>query len=267
LILASSAVAQRLALEDIVAVAPATADVSAFRRDGHVRIRGFYSAGDIARLNAALQRAKQQVRRPNGDADRSLVRDPFLSRHSEDVAAFTCDPRLGALAAHLLGARRIRLIHDVLLEKGCGQGETPWHRDSDFWSFDGIGALTAWIPLQETPLSMSPLRYASRSHHRTNVRPPDRLASAFIPFRYRVAASALETGDVVLHHYNTLHGAAPNRELRPRRALAVHFIDADARFRAPRSAEQVEHAVRCGWIQLANGEPFTDDIAPLVAAA
>lgn len=249
------------------AALPNEADLRAFRRDGHLRIPGFYREADITRLDMALRCAKQRARRPAGDADDSLIRDAFLSRQSDEVGAFATDPRLGTLAALLLGARRVRLIHDVLFEKGFGQGATPWHRDSDFWSFDGIGALTAWIPLQHTSLAMSPLRYASGSHRRPHDRPAHRFSGAFVALRYRVASSALDVGDVVLHHHRTLHGAARNREQHPRRAFAVHFIDADARFRSPRCAAQLEHAVRCGWIRLCDGDPFTDEIAPLVEAA
>jgi ectoine hydroxylase-related dioxygenase (phytanoyl-CoA dioxygenase family) len=244
-----------------------TADVEAFRRHGHVRVHGFYREAEIARIAAVLQKAKRAAQRPAGDADRSLTRDAFLSRHCDEVAAFTQDRRLGALAAYLLGARSIRLIHDVLLEKGYGQGDTPWHRDSDFWAFDGIGAVTAWIPLQPTSLAMSPLRYASGSHRSRNSRPERRFSRTLVPLRYRVHSSELDAGDVVLHHYRTLHGAGRNRERQPRRALAVHLIDGDARVRLPRCAEQLEHAVRCGWMRLQDGEPFTDEIAPLVYEA
>src|SRR5579872_7307552 len=105
------------------ALAPIFADdVEAFRRDGHVRVQGFYRETEIARIASTLQKAKRGAQRPAGDADRSLTRDAFLSRHCDEIAAFTHDHRLGALAASLLGARRIRLIHDVLLEKGYGQG-------------------------------------------------------------------------------------------------------------------------------------------------
>jgi ectoine hydroxylase-related dioxygenase (phytanoyl-CoA dioxygenase family) len=229
-----------------------------------VRLRAVYTLDEIARLDEALTRAQRRISRLPGDADKSLTRDGFLSRHSSKVAAYVMDPKLGALAARLLGTTRIRLIHDVMVEKSLGHGGTPWHRDSDFWSFTGIGALTMWIPLQETPLSMSPLRYASGSHLGCNQHPLHPVEQALIPIRFRVSSSPLAVGDVAVHHFKTLHGAGRNHELRPRRALAVHLIDADARFLFSEDSRHIEHARRCGWDRLNDRDTFTDAIAPLV---
>jgi ectoine hydroxylase-related dioxygenase (phytanoyl-CoA dioxygenase family) len=238
--------------------------VRTFQRDGHVRVRAFYRADEIAGLDDALTRARNLALHFSGDVDASLTRDGFLSRYSAEVATYVMDPKLGALAAELLGASRIRLIHDVMLEKAWQQGETPWHRDSEFWSFTGIGALTMWIPLQDTPLTMSPLRYVSGSHLEPNQHPLHPLEKALIPLRFRVASSALALGDIAIHHFKTLHGAGRNRERRLRRAFAIHLIDADARFRLSCDPRQIEHASRCSWDRLGDGDQFTDEIASLI---
>ena len=229
-----------------------------------MRLRAVYNATEIERLDAALVEAHDVAERLAGDADEQLARDAFLWRQSQAVAAFALDPRLGALAAELIGAKGIRLIHDVALDKSREHGPTPWHRDSDFWSFAGVGALTMWIPLQDTALSLSPLRYASRSHRERNRRPLHRLEKTLIPLRFRVATSALDIGDVAVHHYQTLHGAPSNRQPRSRRAFAVHLIDADARFRSSTGAGHIEHNRRCGWDRLNDGDLFPDEIAPVV---
>jgi ectoine hydroxylase-related dioxygenase (phytanoyl-CoA dioxygenase family) len=239
--------------------------VREFQREGHVQVRAFYGAGEIAGLTEALLRARPQSSRFLGDVDNALIRDMFLSRVSSEVSAFVRDPRLGALAAELLGCRRVRFMQDVMLEKGGRYEPTAWHRDSDFWSFSGAGALTVWIPLQDTPLHMSPLRYATGSHLVADPHPLRTLEMACIPLRFRIASSAMAVGDIAIHHYKTLHGAARNADAgAPRRSLGIHFIDADAQVRAPRNPGQSEHAVRCDWDRIADGDSFTDDIAPLV---
>lgn len=234
-----------------------------------MRLRAFYTADEITMLNDALLGARGN--RPADTVDESLSYDMFLSRRSSEVSAFVTDPRLAAAAAQLLGCRRIRFMEDVMYEKDGEQVQTPWHRDSDFWSFSGIGAITMWIPLQDTSLMMSPLRYASRSHLARDPRPLpaiprplQAIQKACIPLRFGVTSSALAVGDVAVHHFKTLHGAGRNHEARPRRCLAVHLIDADARVRAPRYPTQVKHSVVCGWDRLEDGDRFTDDIAPLV---
>jgi ectoine hydroxylase-related dioxygenase (phytanoyl-CoA dioxygenase family) len=239
-------------------------DARAFVRDGHVTLRAFYDRSRLARLGHALRAAQKQRARLAGDVDNSLTRDMFLSRFSDEVAALVRSPRLAAVAAELLGARAIRFVQDVLMEKSGEQVATPWHRDSDFWSFSGVGALTIWIPLQDTAVEMSPLRYADGSHRHADPHPLGALGKAAIPLRYRVTSSAMMLGDVAIHEYRTLHGAAPNVSGLPRRSIAVHLIDADARIRAPRFPGQFEHASRCGWDRCEDGAAFTDEIAPLI---
>lgn len=239
--------------------------VSAFRRDGHVRIPTLFRPSEIAALDRALGEAQAGLEPLQSNVDASLKRGAFCSRRSAEIAAFVRNPRLGSLAAELLGVRTVRFIQDILFQKDREHSHTPWHRDSDFWSFSGIGALTLWIPLQNTPLSMSPLRYATASHRESEPRPLHAVQVCGIPLRYRIASSPLALGDAALHHFKTLHGAARNREPgASRRAFAIHLIDGDAIFRAPRFAGQFEHALSCGWDRLNDGDRFTDEIAPLI---
>jgi ectoine hydroxylase-related dioxygenase (phytanoyl-CoA dioxygenase family) len=227
-----------------------------------VRLDAFYRADEIATLADELVRARAN-RADCADGD-SFSRNVFLSRSSAYVSTFVMDPHIARLAAELLGCRRIRFMQDVVHEIPDKQ-HTPWHRDSDFWSFSGAGALTIWIPLQETPLTMSPLRYATGSHFVLDPRPLGPLQTACIPLRFRVSSSPLRLGDVAVHHFKTLHGAARNYAAgRTRRALSVHLIDADALIRTARFPRQIRHSARCGWDRIQDGGRFTDEIAPLI---
>jgi ectoine hydroxylase-related dioxygenase (phytanoyl-CoA dioxygenase family) len=227
-----------------------------------VRLDAFYRTDEIARLADELFRAR--ANRVDGAGDDFFSRNVFLSRSSVYVSTFVTDPRLGELAAELLGCRRIRFMQDVMHEIPDKQ-HTPWHRDSDFWSFSGAGALTFWIPLQDTPLTMSPLRYATGSHFVTDPRPLRPLQTACVPLRFRVSSSPLRLGDVGVHHFKTIHGAARNHAAgTPRRALSIHVIDADALVRTARFPRQVRHSARCGWDRIPDGGRFTDEVAPLI---
>jgi len=233
----------------------------AFARDGYVVLRAFYTENDIARLNAALAAAPLPT---VDEVGRQLARDSFIGRRSPDVASFACDPLLGEAAAALLGVGGVRLIHDVLLERSRAHVPTEWHRDRDFWSMTGGGAITMWIPLRPTPRSMGPLRYARRSHLARSTAPLRRIFKLAIPARFAVASYDLAVGDVVAHHYETLHSAGRNRTETTRRAFAIHFTDADATFVESPGAGHREHAARCNWDLIANGAHFPNEIAPLV---
>jgi len=81
-----------------------------------------------------------------------LVKDLILSQ------------RLGQIAADLMQVNGVRLYHDQALFKEGGGGITPWHADQYYWPLATDKTVTAWIPLQATPLEMGPLEFSAGSH-------------------------------------------------------------------------------------------------------
>ena len=230
---------------------------ASFARDGFLFVRGFFTASEIAELRDAVDR-EVTVSRKNAALPRP---DEFLWRRSHEVARFSLHAGLGAFAADLLGVRFVRLIHDVLFEKTPGASATTWHRDSDFWAIAGVGALTMWIPLQETPAATA-LRYIPGSHRFAKREPLKRHEKALLPLQQPVVSPNLHVGDIAVHLYSTLHGAAPNRGTTTRRAFALHLMDADATIQAPFNRYCEAHNVRAGWNALRPGERFPDQVAP-----
>lgn len=244
----------RVALGDDAPRHPSQLEIDEFNRNGHVVIQRAFSPRAVANLGDALKRLNPP-RSPDGQPP------SFMWKASPEVWAFIFDPRLGALAAELLGVSGVRLIHDVLFQKSGHEKGTTWHRDSDFWRFAGRGALTMWIPLQDTSAEMA-LRYVSGSHVAPDRRLLRRFEKAALSARYRSARTALTVGDVAVHHYGTLHSSTRYAGAGPRRSLAVHVIDADARLAAPANVYQERHNRDCSWDRLQPGDAFTDDVAP-----
>ncbi len=56
--------------------------------------------------------------------------------------------RLGAVAAQLLGEKRVRLYQDCVFLKEPGFTPTNWHSDLPLSPLDTNSFLTAWIPLR-----------------------------------------------------------------------------------------------------------------------
>jgi ectoine hydroxylase-related dioxygenase (phytanoyl-CoA dioxygenase family) len=67
------------------------------------------------------------------------------------------------LAADLMEVEGVRLYHDQALFKEAGGGITPWHADQYYWPLATSKTITAWIPLQATPLEMGPLEFSAGS--------------------------------------------------------------------------------------------------------
>jgi hypothetical protein len=72
--------------------------------------------------------------------------------------------RLAKIAADLMQVDGVRLYHDQALFKEAGGGITPWHADQHYWPLSTDKTITAWIPLQATPLEMGPLEFSAGSH-------------------------------------------------------------------------------------------------------
>lgn len=87
-----------------------------------------------------------------------------LWREDEVVKRLVFSERLAKIAADLMQVQGVRLYHDQALFKEGGGGITPWHADQYYWPLDSDKTVTAWIPLQHTPLEMGPLEFSAGSH-------------------------------------------------------------------------------------------------------
>ena len=173
-------------------------------------------------------------------ADRTTYQKAFLQvenlwEHSEAVRDFVFSRRLARIAAELLGVDGVRLYHDQALYKEAGGGLTPWHADQYYWPLATDRTVTAWIPLQETPLSMGPLAFARGSHRFSYGRDlPISDASeaavqeALAARDFPLVQEPFGLGDVSFHLGWTFHRAAPNGTGTPRRVMTVIYIDANA---------------------------------------
>lgn len=237
---------------------PISADaVSFFRANGYVLLRDVVSPESIEKITKAI--IGLQGSRDSGEIARAKP-DHNVWQRSQAIYDFIFCGQLGAIGSQLLGCSGTRLIHDaVFVKNGCSKA-TPWHRDSDFWSFEGKGALTAWIPLQPTTASMA-LRYVPGSH-RQNSRLLRKYEKALVSLKCQVANEPLALGDVAIHHFQTLHGSMQYSGPVVRRSLAIHMIDADAHVGQASNEFQNSHNMSCQWNTLRTGERFPDDIAP-----
>jgi hypothetical protein len=148
-------------------------------------------------------------------------------------------PRIGGIAAALMGAERVRLYHDNALSKESGAGRTPWHYDAHHFPLDSPDVLTAWIPLQPTPREMGPLAFARGAQawklvadvefdkHGTSY---DRRVSKI--FRDRgvvVEDGAFAAGEISFHSAHCFHTAGANRTTTARMVLATTYFRDGAR--------------------------------------
>jgi len=209
----------------------------AFGRDGFVKLPHVLSPAVVRRLAERLDRL---LRAEHGDdvGGRFLALEQMWL-HDEVMRLVALSPRLGGLAAELLGETAVRIYHDNALSKEPGCGRTPWHHDAEHFPLATVQAVTAWIPVTAIPICMGPLALARGAQLRDLVADLSfdkvgttydaAVARRFVDRDVAVDASPFTVGEVSFHSALCFHTAGPNRSTQPRRALATTYYADGAR--------------------------------------
>jgi len=222
--------------------------VDTFERDGVVLIRGLF-ADHVEAIRAGIER---NLADPGDHAAENLTAGD-AGRFFDDycnwtrIAEFEAVARrseAARVAAALMRSERVQLFHDHVLVKEPGTSKpTPWHQDSPYYFVGGRQSVSFWAPMD--PVSDATLRCVAGSHRwEKPVLPTRWLSNAdFFPTSdaYRpvpdpdacgmdVREWAMQPGDAVAFHFQTLHGARGNESATRRRAFSLRLIGDDARY-------------------------------------
>lgn len=183
-------------------------------------------------------------------AERDTYSKAFLQvmnlwRKSEEIKRLVFSRRLARIAAGLMGVPGVRLYHDQALFKEPGGGFTPWHADQYYWPLSNDHTVTAWIPLQETPLAMGPLEFSARSHLLNKGRglkisdeSEKQIERLLREEGFPHIIEPFELGEVSFHSGWLFHRAGPNTTGRMRQVMTMIYMDKDMRLKAPENDNQ-----------------------------
>jgi ectoine hydroxylase-related dioxygenase (phytanoyl-CoA dioxygenase family) len=179
-----------------------------FRADGYLKVGGVLSPGALALARTEVDRLAAQGEGPGRSGFLSL--DLMWQGDSEVLRLFALSPRLGRLAADLLGVADARIYHDNVLSKTPGCGRTPWHFDAHHFPIASRDIVTSWIPLQAIPEPMGPLAFAAGidtwklaeevDFNRTDSSYDRGVAQAFREAGVQVDDGPFALGEVSFHH-------------------------------------------------------------------
>jgi ectoine hydroxylase-related dioxygenase (phytanoyl-CoA dioxygenase family) len=169
-----------------------------------------------------------------------------LWREDERIKALVFSQRLAKIATDLLQTAGARLYHDQALYKEPGGGFTPWHADQYYWPLETDKSITAWMPLQATPLEMGPLEFSAGSHSIVEGRELEigDESEVLIQQKLRVTdfkhvVEPFELGEISFHSGWVFHRAGPNNTEDMRRVMTVIYMDRDMRLKQPENKNQV----------------------------
>ena len=163
----------------------------------------------------------------------------------ELVKSFVFSKRLAKIATDLMQVKGVRLYHDQALYKEPGGGITPWHADQFYWPLSTPKTITAWIPLQDTPMNMGPLAFAEKSQGveiGRDVEISDEsealLQQELQQRNFRLNDTPFAKGEISFHAGWTFHRAGANTSGEARKVMTMIYMDKDIRITTPRNSFQ-----------------------------
>ena len=203
-----------------------------FRAEGYLKVPEVLTAGALALARSEVERLAAAGDGPGTSGFLSL--DMMWQGDSEVLELFALSPRLGRLAADLLGVADTRIYHDNVLSKTPGCGRTPWHFDAHHFPIASKDIVTSWIPLQEIPEPMGPLAFAAgrdtwRVAEDVDFNAKDSsydrgVAQAFKDAGVRVDDTPFALGEISFHHAWCFHYARGNATTQPRAVMATTYF-------------------------------------------
>ncbi len=186
-----------------------------------------------------------------GDVQRH---NDYIHYESDAVARVLGKPVVGAVAAALAGADRVRVFQSTLIYKPPVAAEpsnvVPWHFDKHYWqTCTSDSMLTAFIPFHDCTEDMGTITMVDGSNRWKEIGADDSTTGHFAErdnteLEHLLAANAayngaevrkvpveIPKGHISFHHCKTYHGSGPNRSDRPRRAISLHLQDGDNAYR------------------------------------
>ena len=221
--------------------------IERFRADGFIKLKHVFTAEQLAYYGEAITRLVLDLNPRKGvpmeardTYARAFIQIGNLWTKSDTVKTFSFNKRLARIAAELLGTRGVRIWHDQALYKEPGGGFTPWHVDQQYWPMATDKSVTAWVPLEATPLKMGPLSFARGSHLRDIAHDMAISDDSERVIREVVESEGMEhvyepfdLGEVSFHYGWTLHRAGPNITDQPRKVHTVIYMDRDMTLAEP----------------------------------
>lgn len=193
-----------------------------------------------------------------------------LWREDPEIKKLIFSRRLAQLATELMEVQGVRLYHDQALFKEAGGGITPWHADQYYWPLTSSKTITAWIPLQATPLEMGPLEFSAGSQNVLTGRALSisDTSEKVIQNNLRInnfphIIEAFDLGEVSFHSGWVFHRAGANTTNQERKVMTIIYMDKEIQLKAPENeGQQNDWETWCPGVEV--GEIVNSPLNPIL---
>jgi ectoine hydroxylase-related dioxygenase (phytanoyl-CoA dioxygenase family) len=207
----------------------------------------------------------------------SFLLDTGIAARLRDFRRFCITGAVPEIAGALLDSEKVSFFGDQIFVKEPQTRErTAFHQDATYFEIDGEQCCVMWIPVDPVTLEGGVMQYVRGSHRDGKLYQPNVFVSQTpLPGAqgeplpdieghmadYDIVHFDVEPGDVIVHHYRTIHGAGGNHSrYQVRRAASLRYCGDDIRFRTrPWAPHQLHHTH-----QLSDGDPLGGPDFPVV---
>ena len=223
-----------------------------YQKNRFIKLKSVLNPETVAFFNAVIS---QQVNEMNQEQtaleDRTTYGKAFLQLfnlwvENAVVKELIFSKRIAKIAADLMEVNGVRLYHDQALFKEGGGGITPWHADQYYWPLQTDKTVTAWIPLQATPLEMGPLEFSAGSQVIVEGRELEigDESETVIQNKLRVTdfkhvIEPFDVGEISFHSGWVFHRAGANVTEEMRKVMTIIYMDKDMLLKNPENKNQI----------------------------
>ena len=223
-----------------------------FQKNRFIKLKQVFDEETISFFNHVITNRVALMNTESTPMDqRSTYGKAFLQlfnlwREDELVKTFIFSERLAKIASDLMQVDGVRIYHDQALFKEGGGGITPWHADQYYWPLETDKTVTAWIPLQETPLELGPLEFSAGSHQIVEGRDLEIGDEREIVIQQKLKVTnfdhiieAFDLGEVSFHSGWVFHRAGANTTNQMRKVMTIIYMDKDMVLKNPENKNQI----------------------------
>jgi ectoine hydroxylase-related dioxygenase (phytanoyl-CoA dioxygenase family) len=226
--------------------------ISFYQKNRFIKLKSVLNEESIQFFNKAItERVNKMNTITSKVEERTTYGKAFLQlfnlwREDEVAKELIFSKRIAKIAADLMQTNGVRLYHDQALFKEGGGGITPWHADQYYWPLETDKTITAWMPLQATPLELGPLEFSSGSHQIVEGRELQigDESEEIIQQRLRVTdfkhiIEGFDLGEISFHSGWVFHRAGANVTNTMRKVMTIIYMDKNMKLKKPDNKNQI----------------------------
>lgn len=214
---------------------------------------------------------------PDKNSKGRFLLDTGVAARLKAFRRFSISGPAREIAAALLSSEQVNFYGDQIFVKEPGTRErTAFHQDAGYFEIEGDQCCVLWIPADPATLENGTMMYLRGSHRDGKLYQPNVFISqAPLPGAqgevlpdiegnstdYDIVHFDVEPGDVIVHHYRTIHGTCGNNSrYQVRRAASLRYCGDDIRFLTRPGAPKQPHHTH----NLKDGDPLSGPDFPVV---